>query len=58
MMALPNARQQSRGYSDNKIIGSEVDTMKIIVLGKANIGKTSLTKRFVHNEFSSVESTV
>lgn len=39
-------------------LAPEVETMKVIVLGKANIGKTSLSRRYVHNEFNSVESTV
>lgn len=51
-------RAPSKAYTENKLLGSEVETMKIIVLGTSNIGKTALTRRFVRNEFTSTESTV
>lgn len=57
----PNRRSTSvyaRNNNHDSGLHADVETMKVIVLGRANIGKTSLTRRFVHNEYSSVESTV
>lgn len=51
-------RAPSKAYTENQLQGSEVESMKIIVLGKSNIGKTALTRRFVHNDYTSTESTV
>jgi len=36
----------------------QLETMKVIILGKANIGKTSLTRRYVYNEFTARQGTV
>lgn len=48
------ADQFRRSTQDSSVL----ETVKVILLGKANIGKTALTRRFIHGDFTALEATV
>lgn len=56
-MASHQLKQSGYGTSSCFTPGM-VETLKIILLGKANIGKTALTRRFIRGDFSDTDSTV
>lgn len=55
----PPVSSGSQNLAKHKAMTSgDVETMKVILLGRSNIGKTALTRRFVHNDFKETETTV